>query len=80
MTAMLDGFFLATDMYGTKDDNTYPTEWLVCVILLVFTTTIALCMCGLSIYHCKLAFNGETTNEEVRGKYIGGNVFDEGYR
>jgi hypothetical protein len=33
---------------------------------------------GLSCYHGKLAAGGQTTNEEMRGKYGNGNPYDEG--
>ena len=53
--------------FSDKADND-PLK-VVCMVLLVFTSTIVCCVGGLSCYHSRLACLGATTNEELRGKY-----------
>ena len=48
--------------------------------LLIFCSLITCCVGCLAGYHGKLAFDGVTTNEEIRGKFSNGNQnpYDEG--
>jgi hypothetical protein len=50
------------------------------MVLLIYCGLIALCVGGLSGYHSKLAIEGQTTNEELRGRYAGGNPYNLGCR
>lgn len=46
--------------------------------LAIYTGLITCCVGGLACYHGKLGCAGQTTNEEIRGKYGNGNPYDEG--
>ena len=39
--------------------------------MLIYTALITCCVGCLASYHGKLAFQGITTNEDIRGKYAG---------
>lgn len=50
------------------------------IVNIAFTALISCCVGCLAGYHGKLACGGETTNEEMRGKYssAAGNPYDDG--
>jgi hypothetical protein len=52
----------------------------IATFMIVYTGLITCCVGGMSCYHGKLAWSGQTTNEELRGKYNNGNPYDEGCR
>ena len=53
---------------------------MISIAMLFYTALITCCVGGLTGYHGKLACEGITTNEEIRGKFRNGheNPYDEG--
>ena len=61
-------------------DNPRTNQQNAALALSIYTGMITLCVGGLCCYHTKLAVAGETTNEDIRRKYVrGGNPFNHGY-
>lgn len=80
LTLILDCFYLKLRLFVDENPQTEKTKSTVAMFLLIYTALITLCVGGLSCYHGKLAAGGQTTNEEMRGKYSNGNPYDEGCR
>ena len=86
-TAAVDVVYLKGQLYAEDESEQYESAdeaWnaahVMAVILLVYTCIILCCVGGLAGYHSKLAIQGRTTNEELRGKYINSNPYDMGCR
>ena len=77
-TAILDLFFLKDELYGEEDEGSWNLQHIMAVALIVYTALIACCVGCLASYHGKLACEGATTNEELRGKLERGNPYDRG--
>jgi len=78
-TGVLDLFFLLNELYGEEEDGTWNLPHVVAVALIAYTALISCCVGCLAGYHGKLACEGATTNEELRGKFDArGNPYDEG--
>ena len=87
-TGIIDAFYVFSIVIPYHDDEEksgdeqadWTLEEMIGVVILAFTACIVFCLCPLSTYHGKLACAGQTTNEDLRGKYsrYGGNIFDEG--
>jgi palmitoyltransferase ZDHHC9/14/18 len=76
LTCSLNVIYMYDEMYPEPENSEWPVDKLISLLILVYTACIICCTSGLSCYHGKLACCGETTNEEIRGKYIGGNPYD----
>lgn len=77
-TGVLDLVFLIENSGPQNQDK--QATLTIAMGLLAFSALISLCVGGLGGYHGKLAINGQTTNEEMRGKYGNGNPYDHGWR
>lgn len=79
-TGVLDLFFLLNQLYLPEDEEQWNLPHIVAVANIAFTALISCCVGCLAGYHSKLACGGETTNEEIRGKYTAGGVnpYDDG--
>ncbi len=80
LTAILDVFFITKELYGDEDDDQWNDKHLTAIALLIYTALISCCVGCLAGYHGKLACEGITTNEEIRGKFGAGrgNPYDLG--
>ena len=79
-TLFLNVMFQKKELYGEEDDDKWNQYHAMSLALLIFCSLITCCVGCLAGYHGKLAFDGVTTNEEIRGKFSNGNQnpYDEG--
>jgi hypothetical protein len=69
--------FAMVDLIDMKNPE-ISIDRVISLIMTVYASIIICCVGGLSCYHSRLACAGATTNEELRGKYVGGNPYDKG--
>ena len=55
-------------LYGSEEDDEWSRDHLIALAMTIYTAVITCCVGCLMGYHGKLAFQGITTNEELRGK------------
>ena len=69
LTSIINVVYIAKELYGTEDSDSWNSMHLMSMSLLVFSGLMGLCVGGLMFYHTKLICDGVTTNEEIRGKF-----------
>ena len=80
-TMVLDIFFLDMGLYIPDTSEDRSSDHNAAIGLAIYTGMITLCVGGLCCYHTKLAVKGETTNEDIRAKYLtSGNPYNLGVR
>ena len=80
-TTLLNSLYIMGKLYGDEEDDTWNSMHLMSMALLVFAGLMGCCVGCLAGYHGKLACDGITTNEEIRGKFStanGTNPYDKG--
>ena len=77
-TVALCTIVLVKKKFKTEDKSKEQVNQILAVIMLIIAGLFLCSVFGLFCFHCKLAGCGETTNEELRGKFAQGNPFDEG--
>ena len=69
LTCLLDVLYILKDLYGEEEGDNWNTMHLMSIAILIFAGLMGCCVAGLMGYHAKLACEGITTNEELRGKF-----------
>ena len=79
-TLLLAVMFMVEKLYGDEEDDEWNTNHYMALAMTIYTGLITCCVGCLWAYHGKLAFQGITTNEELRGKFSGSirNPYDRG--
>ena len=70
-TLILSILYQTESLYGSEEDDEWNRDHMIAIALTIYTALITCCVGCLCSYHGKLAFQGMTTNEELRGKYGG---------
>ena len=80
LTCLLDVLFITGKYYGYEEEDKWNTLHLISMGIMIFAGLMGLCVGCLSGYHGKLAIEGVTTNEEIRGKFSNGSInpYDNG--
>ena len=69
LTSIINVVYIVKKLYGSEDGDNWNTMHLMSMALLIYSGLMACCVGCLMGYHGKLACDGITTNEELRGKF-----------